>query len=300
MSQYRQGHTIGNRLRFRIGLILNLALIQVLSFTLSNAQDFEIQARVVDNADFLPVSFATVFIGEDEGTITDDQGFFRLRLSKSDLKDSIYLSCIGYTQTSVAIDDLNRNLLDTIYMNQFFVELEEVLVHTKKRKAPNAKQILKKTIDSIPYNYPADPVKFRGYYREYVKQEYRYLNLLESIVELEDPGIMNPDDFSSGLLYKRNRSEYEIKEQLIIPYDNVYKFIPYSNAPTRTGNELVVLRRHDPVRNYNEQTLYFKDDLETDFIRHHKFGKPKLTYLNERPYYRIDFKHKRETSFGST
>jgi len=71
------------------------------------------------------------------------------------------------------------------------------------------------------------------------------------------------------------------------PYDNFDKFVPYSSMPIQLNNELLILRAHDPVRNYNRNSLYFINRLDKDFIRHHDIRKPKLTYLGERPFYQL-------------
>ncbi|MFC2112526.1 hypothetical protein ACFLTA_04585 [Bacteroidota bacterium] len=246
----------------------------------------------MDSSNFQSISFVTVYSSESKGTISDDLGFFRFQIEDENFCDSIYLSCVGYWDKALSLQEIKLNSLDTIYMHQHLIELDAVEVSTKFRRAPRSGQIIKKAISAIPNIYPDYPVLYNGYFREYTKQGNSYINLLESIVELEDQGISSDDDFSSGLLFKRLSPQFKIDQALIRPYDNVNKFIPYSTAPTTSGNELVLLRAHDPVRNYNKPALYFIDCLETHFIRNHDFSAPKLTYLNQRPYYQISFRNK--------
>lgn len=275
------------------GSVLPAVILIFLMPEFGFSQDLTIQARVLDTESREPVPFVSVFLDATRGTISDDQGFFRFPLDRDDIGDSLYLSCIGYLKTSVAISELNRFRLDTVYMTLHLIELDEVEVATRSRRPPGYRKILKRAIEAIPENYPDFPVRYRTYYREYIKEKDRYLNLLESIIELEDPGINNPDEeFSAGMSFKRSSASFETDSVLMVPYDNAFKFIPYSVAPTKTGNELVMLRAHDPVRNFDKDALYFIDNLEKEFIRNHIFEEPKLAYLDERPYYRIPFRNR--------
>jgi len=266
----------------------------------SYSQEFQIQARVLDSADNQPVSFVTVYTTESQGTISDELGYFRIFTSPGQLSNSLHFSCIGYHSKSIPIADLNTSSLDTIFLSQNLIELDEVTKETKSRKAPKSKQILKTAIKAIPGNYPDEALKLRGYYREYIKQGNRYINLLESIIELRDLGIGSKDEFSAGMLFKRTSPEVEIDRELMRPDDNYSKFVPYSIAPTRTPNELVLLRSHDPVRNYDQPALYYIESLESKFIRNHIFDAPRLTYLQERPYYSIEFRDKMAAAKGQT
>ncbi len=83
------------------------------------------------------------------------------------------------------------------------------------------------------------------------------------------------------------------------PYNNVDKFVPYMWAPNTSSNELVLLRNHDPVRKYNQTTLYQIDNLETDFIKNHEFHSPRLTYLDDTAYYSISFFNKKPIKRGN-
>jgi hypothetical protein len=91
------------------------------------------------------------------------------------------------------------------------------------------------------------------------------------------------DNFNAGLMYKRINRDFRVDSLLMRPYDNWDKFIPYSVMPIPLNNELVILRAHDPVRNYNRKSLYFIECLEKEFIRYHDFSSPRLTYLDDRP-----------------
>ncbi|GAH65635.1 unnamed protein product, partial [marine sediment metagenome] len=212
--------------------------------------------------------------------------------------DTLHISCIGYLEKDILINSLSLIDLDSIYLQPNIIELNAVEIHAKSRRAPKAKEIIKLSIRQIMDNYPDKSILYNGYYREYIKKNNDYINLFESIINLEDPGFQSTDNFNAGLMYKRINLDFQIDSLLMRPYDNLDKFVPHSRMPIPLNNELVILRAHDPVRNYNRKSLYFIDCLETDFIRNHDFSAPKLTYLSDRPYYYITFEDNRKYTTG--
>ena len=275
-------------------LIISLFLFSPQIFT----QDRHIHARIIDDSNNWPVSFVTVYLSPGMGVISDDAGFFRLNYSEEQYDDSLYFSCIGYGAKAIAISDFRRDALDTIFLTPQVFSLDEFQVEAKKRKTPKSKQIIREAIAAIPENLPAFPVKYNGYYREYVKHNEDYINLIESIIELSDSGINHLDHFAAGLLFKRSNPDFETDPALMRAYDNVNKFVPFMWAPNTTANELVLLRSHDPVRKFNQSSLYHIDILESDFIKNFEFRPPKLTYQDDTACYAISFVDKKPLKRG--
>jgi len=277
------------------GFICTLLLIPATALS----QERQIRARILDNSKKNPVAFVSVYSSPDRGVISDDEGFFRFFLIEDLPFDSLYFSCIGYQSKAVALTDITPYDLDTIFLSPHLFQFDEIEVKSKDFKKPKSRKIIKQAIEAIPLNYPDYPLKLKGYYREYVKHNKENINLYESIIEIRDSGIHSKDNFAAGLLFKRTSPDFEINPGLMRPYNNVDKFVPYLVAPNTTSNELVILRNHDPVRNFDSQTLYHIDNLESSFIKNHKFHPPQLTYLEDTPYYSIDFRDKKHMKKGT-
>jgi hypothetical protein len=274
-------------------------LLTILSIIPARSQEFKIQARIIDTTSLEPVAFSTVYVSDYSGTIADELGFFRLRLSPDAYFDTLHISCIGYLQKDLPVNSLNLLGLDSIYLQPGIIEIDEVDIHARARRAPRSKEIIKLAIERIPENYPDTAILYNGYYREYIKQEDEYINLFESIINLSDPGFQAIDNFDAGLMYKRINTDFRVDSPLMRPYDNRNKLVPFSVMPIPLNNELVILRAHDPVRNYNRKSLYFIECLQTDFIHNHNFNPPKLTYLGDRPYYAITFEDNRKYFYSN-
>ena len=187
-----------------------------------------IQGRIFDESNNKPVSFANVYSHAGEGVTSDETGFFRYHIDEGQSPDSLYFSCIGYAPVGIGLSDFGKHGLDSIFLAPMLFRLDEVRVESKKGKTPKSKQIIKAAISAIPENHPDFPVKYRAYYREYIKHKEDNINLFESIIELSDSGIYHQDNFAAGLLFKRRSPDFEVNPGLMRPYDNENKFIPYS------------------------------------------------------------------------
>ena len=272
---------------FRFNIIFILALL-ICQSVFSQKQHY--QATIVDSSNEEPVAFSTVSWGEDKGTISDITGFVRFNIQKEELDDTITISCIGYDSKRIPISSLSEKEMNHIFLNPGILEMKKVIVEGKRKRVRGSEEIIEKAISSIPKNYPQDTVIYHGYYREYTKQSEKYINVFESIIDLQDPGFDSQDHFMAEMLYKRLNRDFKTDGLLIKPYDNFKKYVPYALMPIQYNNELLILRAHDPVRNYNRFSFDFIKTLEDNFIENHLFEKPKLTYLKGEPFYYIQFR----------
>jgi len=217
----------------RFALKYLLILLAAAHFSLhANAQTFEIQARIIDSSNFEPVSFSTVYGENISGTISDEQGFFRMQIPREYYYDTLYITCIGYTGNSIPINNFKQPGPDSIYLHPNIIELDEVEIQTKSKRTPKSKEIIKLSLLKMRDNYPLTSILYNGYYREYIKKNDDFINLFESIINLEDPGFQSIDNFQAGLMFKRINRDFRVDSMLMRPYDNRDKFIPYSRVNT--------------------------------------------------------------------
>lgn len=275
---------------------LLIAILPICSQVYSQRMEF--QARIIDSSSYQAIAFSTIYLGEYRGTISDEMGFFRIQFTREDLQDTLHISCIGYESEHIPVAMLQKTGLDTIYLHPGSVELSEIEVTAKGKRSPGSRQIIRMAVRNILNNYPTFPLVHTGYYREYIKSGGEYINLFESILNIADPGYQSVDNFNAGLLYKRVNRQFQVDSLLMRPYDNTDKFVPFSIMPIALNNELLILRAHDPVRNFNKHSLYFIERLERDFVRNHDFSAPKLTYLDDRPFFLISMKDNQKYRSG--
>ena len=94
--------------------------------------------NVIDFNTKQPIEYVSIGVkNKDIGTISNNNGEFKITLSKENIKDSIRFSMIGYESKTYSITDLiNRfpNLLCLIYLNKKEIELKEIIIRPKVYK----------------------------------------------------------------------------------------------------------------------------------------------------------------------
>ena len=259
-------------------------------FFLQAQQDF-IQGRLLDSGSGEPVVFATLRLkGLSLGVISDQDGYFRLPLEYREQGSELEISCMGYETLVISFDDLNEQSINTIRVKAVAFELAESVV-TAKRKALNAKTIVRYALNNIPTNYPTSPFGLVGYYRDYQRQDKQYINLNEAIIEVMDKGFQTVDPLLTEFLlyeYKQNRS-FRIDSFAAKPYDYIErdKVAIEAEVPSYGGNELMLLRVHNAIRNHRINTYSFVNRIKEDFMSSHVFSISGRTYYNGRRVYEI-------------
>ena len=89
--------------------------------TCFRAQELILQGRVVDaeTGDFLP--YATISVGRDRGTLTNTEGYFRLKASSG---DEVTFSFVGFEKHSMEAQDIPS----TVKLKPFKRVLPEVMI----------------------------------------------------------------------------------------------------------------------------------------------------------------------------
>lgn len=127
-----------------------------------------------------PMDMAAVQInGTQLGGLSEANGYFEIPVPKVNLKDSIKVSYIGYLPQTV--DLLNYKKGDTlrVYMASSAVAKEEVVV-----VAENARGVILKAITNMKKNLMLDSLISAGLYRQYHKENGKYVRLIEADVQV--------------------------------------------------------------------------------------------------------------------
>jgi hypothetical protein len=260
-------------------------------------QEPTLKGRIVDSKSGIPIPFATILLkGKGQhgtsGLVSNTEGDFRIPVRYSERVDTVVVSCIGYVTKKFLIRQLREDRIQIVRMDEAILQLGEVEIRANRRSGMTPVNIVRSAIRNIPYNYPSTPESYVAYYRDYQLREKQYINLNEAIVEIFDEGFNANDQLTTKMLlydYKRNE-EFDRDTTTEVLYDNDRtKFIPGAQLYHYGGNELVILRVHDALRNYNIGSYSFVGMLENDFVKNHKFNLDKTIFLNETPLYQISF-----------
>jgi hypothetical protein len=157
-----------------------------------NAQDNVVIRGYVTGSDTRePLSLCAVqIVNSALGALTDDAGFFELPIPKSNLKDSLKISFVGYMPQTLAIANFKQG--DTL---RIMLETQVLMKQEAVITAMNAKGVLLRAIQNLRKNLYRDSVIQTGFYRQIHKENGRYVRLIEADVNVA-MNIKNPFTYS--------------------------------------------------------------------------------------------------------
>lgn len=270
----------------------------------SFAQTFiTIQGKIVSNSNDLPVTTANIFIKRANiGAVSNENGDFIFHIPAEFASDTLTISSIGFKNVYYPISKYKPGESLIVSLKPTALVLDPVIVKSRNKKGM-AQRLIKRAIDNMELNYPTDPFQMSGYYREYLRKKNTWSNVLEAAIEVEDKGFKTIDEKTSRvrLLQLRYNQKYRIDSSLAMPYDNNrQKFIPGAYIDPMNGNEFLILRSHDALRNYNRFTLSFLDYFARSFVKNHDFWIDSITYVNDVQLYSISFIYNDRYGYDST
>ena len=254
-------------------VILCSAMFCVLPFVGLSQNLSSIRGVVIDSKNSDPIPFATVALKSRYfGVITNEDGSFTLPISISDTVRQFEISCLSYESSVVNIQDIEIGKLQTFRLIPVLYDIDEVKVTAKKQKAKNAAEIVSQAVKSISANYPNIPFLLDGYYRDYLKIDDGYLNLYEAVVQLQDNGFnsVEEEETSIGLSYGAINKSFPVDYNMITNYGN-HKIVPYGETKYTGGNEFYFLLKHNPIRNYLDESFDFIKRIQFEFLDNHRF-----------------------------
>ena len=281
-----------NKLLFFLLLLMPIAIF---------SQNF-IQGRLLDTVSKQPVVFANIILeGSSKGVISNEDGSFRIPAEFKSEFSGLIISSMGYESVSVSKEDLSDSQLNTIYLVPKTIELQEATVVGYKDKL-SAKEIVRKAIRAIPDNFSTNPFSIVGYYRDYQQDNSKYVNLNEAIVEVQDKGFGQRDSETTDFrIYRLVKNQDFLRDSISsssYDYDKRNKVLEKGFLPAHHGNELIILRVHDAIRNYDYRSYSFVDKMKKDLIGNHNFTLGRDVYLDGEWLYSINFETKMDDVFA--
>lgn len=238
------------------------------------------------------VPFATIRLMEKAvGTITNQDGSFRVPSRYLLMGDRLEISCLGYQARELSLSDMEPGELNVIRLVPAAIQLRESVLYGKRKKPPGPRKIIKRALERIPKNYPITPFSYVGYFRDYQLKDKDYVNLNEALLKILDMGFGTNDLGATKIQLYDYQANTDFKRDTIAdgPYNYATreKIIKHAYLYDFGGNELIILRIHDAIRNYNVMTYSYVDLPEKGLIKNHSLSRKKDKLLNRERMYVI-------------
>lgn len=118
-------------------------------------------------------------VGLNIGTVTNADGTFSLKVAEPEVSRGLEISHIGYLNTRLSLEEIEKQNDLTIWMIPAPNLLSEVVVFGN-----NPRTIVEEAIKKIPQNYANDNDMMTAFYRETVQKRRRYISVSEAIINV--------------------------------------------------------------------------------------------------------------------
>ncbi len=137
------------------------------------------KGKVIDREEKEVLPYTSILVlGSNIGTVSNTDGEFELKIPESMLQDTVVFSCLGYRKYKQPIAEIAGDDC-TIYLQPTAVQLKEIKV-----TVIDPQEILDRILSKIKFNYPGDPEIMTSFYREVLKQDSKYIDVAEALMEI--------------------------------------------------------------------------------------------------------------------
>ncbi len=163
-----------------------------------------LHGKVIDNESGEEIPYASIqIVNSAYGTACDDKGAFILKIDPEFYEDTLKVSCIGYSNSILAIqyliDDQNEEFIISLYP---FTEYLDDVVITRSRESPET--LLEEAFEAIPENYIQQPFNMEAYSRMSIQDSVRcVLYQIESVLLTYSEGYISGPKHYSKFLQRR-------------------------------------------------------------------------------------------------
>lgn len=166
----------------------------------------QLQAKLVDAVSGEALPFASISIqSANLGTVSNENGFFLLKIPKELINKNLCISYIGYNNNCFPAIKLYHKP-QVIKLSRNYVSLQEVLIRNR-----DPRSIILRAIKKIPENYPQKPAYLITFYREKVKQKNKYMFLSEAVLKIYKPAYLSMQNDLLQIL--KSRTFHNVEKQ---------------------------------------------------------------------------------------
>lgn len=130
------------------------------------------------------VPYAAVsLINKKMGVVANDKGQFELHIPKASWNDSVEIQAMGFITWKEHVNNLLKTPQHTIFLADTVYNMTEVVV-----SSISPREIVLRAFERSETNFPTSPYEMECFYRNTVKEDGKYVKLLESLYKAYDRG----------------------------------------------------------------------------------------------------------------
>ena len=162
------------------------------------AQEVVLQGRVVDAKTGERLPYVSIYAGEGKGTLTNDDGEFKLEVQEGDV---LKFSCIGYDKQTI----IANQLPSTIRLKPYTTQLGEVTIQIM-----HSKRVLKRAIKNLKEDYKKHGKMGRTYFYRTMTEMEKGTFIAEAFMKARSVGNLRSATIMSGLQGRLTDEDEEV------------------------------------------------------------------------------------------
>lgn len=180
----------------------------------------QVSGKIVDSANLQPLAYSTIKIeNTTKGIISNEAGYFQLLVPDSLKNGILSVSFLGYNTYRNNISAL-RNKSNIIKLRQSRIPISELII---RQTTPES--IIKMAIRRIEYNYPIQPYRSDGYYREVLKENDNFVQYLEAYLNTYNFSYLDTNQSQVKIVEAQQRDDLQSIQFMQKEVKNRYKRI---------------------------------------------------------------------------
>lgn len=191
----------------RSGLVMLFALLILMLSPATAQENLVISGKVLDAQTSRPIAFASIgILGKPLGTVTNTDGRYEFIVPRTMMKDTLFVSNLGYFNFKVALRDIKNTRNFYILLKTRVYNIKEVVITPE---GSDARRIVQQAVDSLKRNLSSVPYISEGFYREYIRENGRWSRAIETALSVYCDGKQYIGDYFypvrlNGIRFSRN------------------------------------------------------------------------------------------------
>ena len=228
-----------------------------------------IRGHIYDRENKAAIPYATVGIVEENiGTVTNNDGFFTIRIPAALIGTSLVVSHLGYMSQAIPVSLLNEQRVD-LYLNRRIISIQEVII-----RYIDPEVIIGKALERLKANYAPEPVYLTAFYREGVRKNTKYISYSEAVFKIyKPPFTAGGNDDQVKLIKSRKIRDSNPRDTVLLKLKagvksalqlDIVKFIPgfLDQAPPVEYNY-----KYSDLVSYNNKDAYAVTFMQKDGLK---------------------------------
>lgn len=140
---------------------------------------FSVSGVVRDQVTRRGLPFVDVSVsGTNIGTVTNEDGYFLLKIGKDMTASEVLLSCMGYVSLRIPVK--KSDMVNGVY----YLSPNAHLLDPAVVDGWDALRLVEEAVSRIQSNYTATPSMLTGFYRETAQKRNRFINVSEAVMNI--------------------------------------------------------------------------------------------------------------------